>query len=197
MATKLYYQGHGRFRITTKDGAVLYVDPYAGDGYELPADLILISHQHEDHNAVGLVTQKPGCKVITNEEALAGGKYNTFTVGSITVEAVEAGNQNHNPAQCVGFILTVDGIKIYASCDTSRTEQMASFSSRGIDYAMLCCDGVYNMDLEEAAQCAALIGAKHNIPMHMKPGELFDRVRAEAFNAPNKLIVAAGEEITL
>ncbi len=37
---KLLYQGHGSLRIVTSEGKVIYVDPYAGEGYDLPADLI-------------------------------------------------------------------------------------------------------------------------------------------------------------
>ena len=39
-APSLLYQGHGSLRITTADNKVIYIDPYAGDGYDLPADLI-------------------------------------------------------------------------------------------------------------------------------------------------------------
>ena len=197
MATKLLYQGHGSYRITAADGRVIYIDPYAGEGYDKPADILLVTHQHDDHNKVELVTKKPGCRVITNVEALAGGKHNTFDVGGIIIEAVEASNVNHDPAQCVGFILTVDGIKIYIASDTSKTKSMESFAARKLDYALLPIDGHYNMDPGGAAECARLIGARVNIPVHMKPGELFDRERAEAFNAPGKRIVAAAEEITL
>ena len=28
---KLFYQGHGSYRITSNDGRVIYIDPYAGD----------------------------------------------------------------------------------------------------------------------------------------------------------------------
>ena len=197
MATKLYYQGHGSLRLTAADGRVIYIDPYAGDGYDKPADMILVTHQHDDHNQTALITQKPGCTVITNAEALAGGKHNSFTVGDVSVEAVEACNKNHDPLQCVGFIVALDGIKIYFSGDTSRTNAMETFAGRKLDYALFPCDGFYNMDLEEAAECATLIGARFNIPIHLKPGELFDRERAEGFHGPNRLIVAAGEEIEL
>ena len=197
MATKLLYQGHGSYRLTSKDGVVVYVDPYVPEGYDKPADLILITHQHYDHNLIYLVTQKSGCRIISNVQALEGGVHQSFTVGDIKIEAVTAANKNHNPDECVGYIITIDGISLYAAGDTSTTEQMASFAARNLDYALLCCDGVYNMDLEEAAECARIIGAKHTIPIHMKPGELFDREMAEAFAGPNKLIVAAGEEITL
>jgi L-ascorbate metabolism protein UlaG (beta-lactamase superfamily) len=197
MATKLLYQGHGSYRITAADGRVIYIDPYVGDGYDKPADILLVSHQHSDHNKTELVTQKPACKIITNVEALAGGKHNTFDVAGIVIEAVEARNTNHDPAQCVGFIITVDGIKIYIAADTSKTKSMESFAARKLDYALLPIDGYYNMDAKEAAECAKLIGARVNIPVHMKPGELFDRKSAEAFDAPGRLIVAAGEEIEL
>ena len=197
MGTKFLYQGHGSYRITAADGRVIYIDPYAGSGYDKPADILLVTHQHEDHNKTELVTQKPGCTVITNVEALEGGKHNTFDVKGIIIEAVEACNSNHNPKECVGFILTVDSIKIYIASDTSRTKSMESFAARKLDYALLPIDGFYNMDLKDAAECAALIGARVNIPVHMKPGELFDRERAEAFDAPGKRIVAAGEEIEL
>ena len=197
MATTLLYQGHGSYRITTADGRIMYIDPYAGEGYDKPADILLVSHQHEDHNQIELVTQKANCTVITNLEALAGGVHNTFMVGDITIEAVEACNVNHNPAECVGFMLTIDGVKTYIAADTSKTKSMESFAARKIDYALLPIDGFYNMDVNEAIECAKLIGAKVNIPVHIKPGELFDRELAEAFDAPGKCIVAPGEEIEL
>ena len=194
---KLYYQGHGSYRITAKDGRVIYIDPYIGDGYNLSADIILVTHQHGDHNQTGLITQKSDCKVITNFEALDGGRHNSFSLDGIEVEAVEAKNKNHNPKECVGFIITVDGVQVYASGDTSKTGQMNDFAARGLDYALLPCDGIYNMGLDESAECAVLIGAKHNIPIHMKPGELFDRTIAEKWDAPNRLIVEPGAEIEL
>ena len=194
---KLLYQGHGSFRIAADNGAVIYIDPFMGEGYDRPADIILITHQHADHNQSDLITKKEHCAVITETEALAGGKHNTFDIGGVQVEAVEASNQNHPPDKCVGYIAVVDGIKIYFSGDTSKTAQMAEFKAKNIDYAFLCCDGHYHMGLAEAAECAELIGARHNIPVHMKPGALFDRETAERFIGPNRLIVADGEEIAL
>ena len=195
---KLLYQGHASLRITSKDGTVIYVDPYAGDGYDVPADIILVTHQHDDHNQINLVTQKDGCTVITNVEALAGGTHNSFSVKGIDIQSVEAGNNpNHDIKQCVGYIITVDGIKVYVAGDTSKTDQMSTFADMGINYALFPCDGSYNMDAAEAAACAKLVNAKHNIPYHTKPGELFDMSVADKFDAPNKLIIQPGDEIAL
>ena len=195
--SKLLYQGHGSYRITTNDNFVIYVDPYAGEGYDVPADMIIVTHGHHDHNKIELVPQKADCKVITHVEALAGGKHNTFRVGEIVVEAVMAGNVKHNPVECVGYILTFDGISVYCSGDTAKTEQMKSFAQRKLDYALFPLDGIYTMDLEEGAECARIVGAKHNIPIHIKPGALFDAERAEMWNARNKVIVLPGETIQL
>ena len=125
----------------------------------------------------------------------------TFDLDYVTVEAVEAGyNTNHNVRECVGYVLTLsDGVSVYVSGDTNKTEQMPSLAEKKIDYAFYCCDGIYNMDFAEAAECAKIVGAKHNIPYHMvaNADTYFDRQLAEQFEAPNRLIIGEGEEIEL
>ena len=84
---KLLYQGHGSLRAVTDAGIVLYVDPFAGDGYDLPADLILVTHQHGDHNQLQLPAKKSDCIVWQNSDALVGGVYKTETICGLRVEA--------------------------------------------------------------------------------------------------------------
>jgi len=194
---KLLYQGHGSYRLTADDGRIIFVDPYKGKGYDTPADLILVTHQHSDHNQVHLCAQKPTCRIISNFEALEGGTHNSFDVDGIQIQSVEAGNKRHDPKKCVGYLITLDGVKIYASGDTSMTKQMESFAALHLDYALLPGDGMVNMGLKEAAQCATLIGAKHNIVIHLAPGRSFSRRKAQKWTAPNKLILEPGQEITL
>ncbi len=200
---KLLYMGHASIRITTPESKVIYIDPYAGDGYDPAADLILVTHSHFDHTVLDKIANRaPDCRTITWKEALKGGKHQTFDLGYVTVEAVEAGyNRNHSVKECVGYVLTLsDGVRVYVSGDTSKTKQMPLLAEKAIDYAFFCCDGVYNMDPDEAAECAALVGAKHNVPYHViaaKGSVYFDRARAEQFNAPNRLILDPGEEIAL
>ncbi len=196
----LLYLGHASLRITTADGEVIYVDPYVGDGYEVPADLILVTHGHYDHNAVEkVVNRNDGVQVITWQEALAGGKHNSFDLGYVLVEAIEAGyNSYHDVRECVGYILTLkSGVKIYVAGDTYITPQMKEFSGRHFDYAFIPTDGTYTMTAEEASQVADMIQARHSIPYHMNPGKLFDAEIAERFTGMNKMVVKDGEEIGL
>lgn len=83
--------------------------------------------------------------------------------------------------------------------DTSTTEQMADMAEKKIDYALFCCDGVSNMGLEEAAEAARLVGAKHNIPYHVTARNdiFFDRTVAEQFDVENRLILDMGETLLI
>ncbi len=202
-AATLLYQGHASIRITTAEGKVIYVDPFMGSGYDLPADLILITHGHYDHTQTDLIkTQNTDCVTITQTEALKDGTHQTFDLGYVKVEAVEAGyNKNHDVKSCVGYILTFsNGATLYLSGDTSKTKDMENFAERELDYAFFCCDGVYNMDMSEAIECAKLVGAKHSIPYHMVPAngnDGFDQTVAESFDVENRIILAPGDELTL
>ena len=187
------YQGHGSCRLETSDGMVIYIDPYAGEGYDLPADLILVSHEHSDHNQIQLVTQKPICQILRAGDFLKDGKYLCLTIGNTTIAGVEAYNENHPRAACVGFILHVDGRKIYFAGDTSHTQNMPSLSDENLDWAFFPTDGIYNMDAEEASLCAKEIGAKHSVPIHTKPGVLFDEAVALRFHANNRVILQPGQ----
>ena len=133
-----------------------------------------------------------------SSDLLSGGEYRTVTFHDITIAATPAYNKNHPKNQCVGFLISVDRLKIYAAGDTSQTDYMfKKLAKISIDYALLPVDGVYNMDPEGASECAKIIGAKRTIPIHTKVGALFDEKQAEAFHADGKLVLRPGQEITL
>ena len=203
MNVKLKYMGQGTVRITTEDNKVIYVDPFAGDDYSASADLIMQTHDHFDHSALNKVANRnKDCQIITEKEALVNGEHKTFDLPFVKVVAVEAGyNRNHDVNKCVGYVLEFkNGVKVYLTGDTSKTKQMEQMSSMNIDYAFYCTDGKFNMGNAEAAECAKLVNAKHNIPYHNDTnddGVRFDRKLAEEWNAPNKMIVDVNEEIIL
>ena len=203
MNVKLKYMGQGTVRIITEDNKVIYVDPFAGDDYSMAADLILQTHDHFDHSALNKVANRnKDYQIITEKEALVNGEHKTFDLPFVKVVAVEAGyNRNHDVNKCVGYVLEFkNGIKVYLTGDTSKTKQMEKMSSMNIDYAFYCTDGKYNMGNDEAAECAKLVNAKHNIPYHNDTnddGVRFDRKLAEEWTAPNKMIVDVNSEIIL
>ena len=137
MATMLF-QGHGSYRFTLDDDTVIYVDPYFGKEYELEADLILVTHDHFDHDAVDKMPHASGCTVIrakglhpTSDEYLS-----TESHG-VKIQAVQAYNDHHPSDECVGYVLDLDGKSFYAAGDTSMTEDMKSgkLAAMELDYA--------------------------------------------------------------
>ena len=204
---RMLYQGHGSYRFVLEDGTVVYVDPFAGEGYDLPADLIIVTHEHFDHCQVDKMPHADGCEIIRAADAHpAADAYLTLFSHGVQATAVQACNKNHPIETCVGFVLELDGVTFYASGDTSTTDDMRSgkLAEMGIDYAVFPGDGFYNMDVPEASECAKMVAARHSIPVHLvpmdnpsDPAQLFSRERAEAFQAKGRIIVEPGEEIEL
>lgn len=191
---KLYYQGHGSYRIATNKGTVIYVDPYAGDGYDKEADLIIVTHEHGDHNHVELVSLKKEGIILRSQDLLKN-NYQPITYKDITLTGTPAENKNHPRSKCVGFIMEVDGKRIYGAGDTSYFKEMEDF--KDLDLALLPSDGIYNMNIKEAARCADLIDVKRAIPIHMSPGSLYDERIAKKFNTKKALLLKPGETLEI
>jgi L-ascorbate metabolism protein UlaG (beta-lactamase superfamily) len=203
-AGTLKWLGHASVKIKTNEGVVIYIDPYAGTDYSEPADLILVTHGHNDHNQVQKVTKKTNCLIFSGPSANVGGIImaagGSTEVKGIRIKAVEAYNSNHPKGTGVGFVLEMDGIKIYHSGDTGKIPEMDALVSLGLDYAMLCIDGIYNMGPVEATEVAQTIQAKHAIPIHIAPPGSSEQQKQQTlsqFTPPNKLILKEGDEIYL
>ncbi len=190
---KLMFFGHGSFRLITSDGVVIYIDPFYKGDYGLPADLALITHEHYDHNRVDLLTMAKDGIVKRASDFLP--DYKSVTFKNVTIKAVPASNKNHSSG-CVGYIVHCDGIALYFAGDTSKTQYMSSI--KGIDYAFLPTDGIFNMDAAEATECAELIGAKYAVPVHTeRPEEEYNEAVVNKFTPKNRLIIKPSEEIEL
>ena len=172
----LRWLGHDAF-LLRGGGKVIYFDPFKlGPGLP-PADIICISHEHYDHCSPAdvLMIQQPSTLIVAEAKAAAKltGKILTLApgehreVGEITIEAVAAYNINKKfrpkANRWLGFIITVDGVRIYHAGDTDYIPEMKGLRA---DIILLPVSGTYVMTAEEAAQAAVAIGPKIAIPMH-------------------------------
>jgi len=182
----LHWLGHASFRL---DGPpTVYFDPTSLGGEELPADIILISHEHDDHYAPAIVKQISGPEtvIVTSHRVAARlekvegieGEVRALqpgertTVGEVEIETVPAYNINKSfhpkTSGGLGFIVTWCGERLYFAGDTDRIPEMADIEC---DVALLPIGGTYTMDVEEAAQAAADIGPKVAVPMHVRSAD--------------------------
>ncbi len=171
----------------------IYVDPVTKSGNRkidcsaMPkADVILVTHEHYDHLDKDAIRQltKDGTQLIMNPAgAKAFGKGQSIANGDklqlkddVSVEAVPAYNttkghtQFHPKGRDNGYILTIDGLRIYIAGDTEDIEEMASIS--GIDIAFLPCNQPYTMTPEQVVKAAKLIRPKVLFPYHYSETDL-------------------------
>lgn len=189
--------GRASVKLKLSDDKIIYIDPYAGTSgdYAEPADLLLITHDDSDHNDVSLVNLKDDAKIFQGIANIQPGE--TITEKGVQITAVDAYNGNHPKGSGVGFILKFNGITLYHSGDTSYFEEMSTWPSYKIDYALLCMDGYYNMAPEEALKVAEAIAPKWVIPMHTDKAADYNATNADAFNSPLKVNLKPGETLKL
>lgn len=172
----LKWLGHDGFLLRT-GGKNIYFDPFQlGEGLP-PADIILITHEHYDHCSpedVGKI-QKSSTVIVTEKEAAAklSGNVKTMTPGErldidgITIEAVPSYNINKKfhpqTNRWLGFVLTVNGVRIYHAGDTDYIPEMKKIRA---DIALLPVSGTYVMTAEEAVKAALDIQPQVAVPMH-------------------------------
>ena len=167
--------GHDGFLIKG-DGKTIAIDPFQVKDSE-PADIILVTHEHYDHCSPEDIQKLQKASTVIVTEASSAAKLSgdirvvqpgdKLTVEGIQIEVVPSYNTNKSfhPKQngWLGFIVTVEGVRLYHAGDTDLIPEMASFD---VDVALLPVSGTYVMTAEEAVEAAKMIKPKLAIPMH-------------------------------
>ena len=195
----LSFEGVASVKIKSKAGTVVYVDPGSVTGdFSEKADIVLVTHSHEEHLPRKDLQRKKTCIEITNREALVDDEYKTFTIKDITIEAVPVGGKYHPTGFGVGYLISFDGITVYISGDISFITDLSYLSCRKIDYAFYPIDGLYTMTPKKAAEVADAVGAKINIPFHQYNDPSLNQHKEDFFTPANtKLVLESGQTVNL
>lgn len=208
LVQKLHWLGHDSFRL---DGPpVVYFDPWNLKGKPPAADLILVSHEHFDHCSPEDVVRVTGPNTIILAGGGAAGQLkgaravrpgDRMTVAGVEVEAVPAYNINkfRAPGQPfhprnaghVGYVVTVEGVRLYFAGDTDAIPEMAQIAC---DVALLPVSGTYVMTVEEAVEAARTLKPAIVVPMHYGAG-IGTPHNGERFAAlyPGRMVVLRAE----
>ena len=101
----------------------------------------------------------------------------------------------HPKGYGVGFLIKVDGKKIYHAGDTDLIPDMEKLVDADIDVALLPSGDTYTMDLKEAAEAAMMIKPKVAIPMHLKGADpTIFKQEIESKSSIKAVILKEGEE---
>ena len=175
---------HSSVRIETAKGKVIYIDPYEMDGIRADADIVFFTHSHYDHYSTDDadlvmkgttlmvypedmdeqivedydIPEEDRCRVTPGQSCNFRG-WSFDTVAAYNIKAAFHPKKNH----WVGYILKIDGLRIYIAGDTDATAEAKNVRC---DIALLPVGGKFTMDAEEAAELTRAITPQVVIPTH-------------------------------
>lgn len=168
------------------DGKEIEIDPVTKLGNKMinygsmpKADYIFLTHEHGDHFDKEAIKQLTGGKtqLIANKrcaemlgygEIMVNGQTSMFN--DIKVEAVPAYNnsegrtQFHPKGRDNGYILNIDGLRIYIAGDTEDIPEMQNV--KDIDIAFMPCNQPYTMTIDQLVKAAKTVKPKVLFPYH-------------------------------
>lgn len=162
---------------------IIYIDPFRIPESFQDADIIFLTHSHEDHlspsdirkvakRETTFVLPKKEVDIlyslsIPKEKVIGVEPKGEYKIGEIMIKTIPAYNQTkkfHSKENgWVGYEITMDHTIYYIAGDTDKIEEMKQIHC---DIAFLPIGGTYTMDLQEAASCARCMDAKAIVPTH-------------------------------
>ena len=201
-------------RIQSKDGVVIYLDPFSLTDAEAAhdADYVFITHAHFDHFSPEDIACVAGDHTELVAPASMGAEVARVAdeIGATAVHLLQAGGRLELPGVAVeavpaynveperlgmhpqangwlGYVLTVDGARYYAAGDTDQNPDNEQVTC---DVALVPIGGTYTCDPHQAAAFVNALHPKVVVPIHygsiVGVPENFDEFASE---------VAAGIEV--
>jgi L-ascorbate metabolism protein UlaG (beta-lactamase superfamily) len=165
------YEAHACFLITTDSGVRIIIDPYESGGFggaisygpiTDAADVVLVTHEHGDHNYVEGV---PGHPVALRESGAAVG------VDFRAVAALHGRPDGQDRGGNLLFRWEADGVRFCHLGDLGfllDAEQVAALAP--VDVVFVPVGGKFTLDAAGAHQVVAQLQARAAIPMHYATG---------------------------
>ncbi len=163
---KITWIAHACFKVDLENGLKLLFDPF-GDtiGYtreETEADIVLISHNHHDHNSLEHIRE--GYRVINKP-----GKYE---FDGAKIEGIQTHHDNQNGklrGENTMYRIEAEGLTLLHMGDIGHTLDAKLYERLGkIDILFIPVGGVFTIDAEEALEICKSMEPNIIIPMHYK-----------------------------
>ncbi len=178
MDPKIEWLGHDAFRLTGE--RVVYIDPWQIQNAPHDADVVLITHDHYDHFVVEDIDKVRNDKtVVVGPEQIRGKlqgnvmlvkRGDVTTVNGVPIQVTPAYNmradrQNFHPNQYggVGYVVTLNGKRIYHTGDTDAIPEMRDIRA---DIMLVPVSGTYVCTCDEAVEAVKIVKPALAIPMH-------------------------------
>ena len=199
---EITYCGHSCFKLKGKDGMIIYIDPFKSEmvGTPLPkdvADVLVMTHQHEDHNQRDVITgplKRESTFVIEHE-----GEYEIAGTQFSVLRTFHDKNNGADRGKNLIVSIMMEGLNIVNLGDLGHSLPDAQIEKLGnVDVLMIPVGGHYTIDGDDAMDLIKEIQPSYVIPMHFKtatsPAGLDVLSTLEKFLEKNKFPLA-GEPV--
>jgi L-ascorbate metabolism protein UlaG (beta-lactamase superfamily) len=196
----IIYVGHSCFRLKGKN-TILVTDPYNPSMVGLTlktmmADIVTVSHQHEDHNFVDAVSNVK--KVIDGP-----GEYEISGVSIIGLPSFHDDKKGKIRGKNIIYIIEMDGLRIVHLGDLGHKLSEQEIESLGsIDILMVPTGGEFTIGPTVAAEVTRAIDPYIIIPMHYQveglKKEIYEKLSTvDAFLADMGVSVERADKLTV
>jgi L-ascorbate metabolism protein UlaG (beta-lactamase superfamily) len=172
---KITWLGHASFLVESKSGTRVVMDPFEAGSYDgavgyapidTHADVVTVSHEHADHNAIDAVSGSPEVVRDTEERTVKG-----IAIRGLSTFHDESKGQDRGRSNI--YVMDVDGVKVGHLGDLGHVLSEEEVEALGkVDVLLAPVGGYYTIGPEEAKKTAEALGARVIIPMHYKTNAL-------------------------
>jgi L-ascorbate metabolism protein UlaG (beta-lactamase superfamily) len=165
---KIKWLGHACFLITSEGGLRVITDPYAvGGGIDYSpiketADVVVVSHDHGDHNNVSAVQAKPEVIKGSGTKTAKGIRFKGVATSHDASQGTQRGSNTV-------FCFSIDGLNLCHLGDLGHVLSPGQVTEIGVvDILFIPVGGFFTIDATVASQVCDQLKPRIAIPMHFK-----------------------------